>query len=156
MTAHEPTEKPGLLDRIMSRVKPGADVVAKLEALQSEHDQTIVALADAVAKVTEAEAKSAALEAEKTTLVASHAQEIAALNEAHAKALEDAKIQGAQEFAAKGLVGNAPRPLPHVETPDEEAHTTHTAKWNALRASGDYAAAGEYYDKHETDILRGK
>lgn len=150
------TEKPGLLDRIMSRVKPGADVVAQLDALRGEHEQTVVALADAVAKVTEAEAKAVALEAEKTALATAHAAEIEAMKAEHVKALEDAKIQGAQEFAAKGLIGNAPQALPHVETPDEEAHTTHTAKWNALRASGDYEAAGAYYSKHENDILRGK
>ena len=154
------TEKTGVVAQVVAQVmnliKPSSDVVAQLDALRGEHEQTVVALADAVAKVTEAEAKAAALEAEKTALATAHATEIEAMKAEHVKALEDAKIQGAQEFAAKGLIGNAPQALPHVETPDEEAHTTHTAKWNALRASGDYDAAGAYYSKHENDILRGK
>lgn len=143
VTPTENASKPGLFDRLVARITVDAT------AVQAELTEAVTALADAAAKVT-------ALEAEKTALAAAHATEIEAMKAEHIKALEDAKIQGAQEFAAKGLIGNAPQALPHVETPDEEAHTTHTAKWNALRASGDYEAAGAYYTKHENDILRGK
>ena len=145
------TEKPGLLDRIMARVRPGADVVAQLDALRGEHDQTVVALADAVAKVTEAEAKAVALEAEKTALAA----EIEAMKAEHVKALEDAKIQGAQEFAAKGLMDNSPAPLPHVEATDESG-ATHSAKWQALYDAKKFSEAAEYRKAHLKEIQEGR
>lgn len=148
MTAHESTEKPGLFDRIMSRVKPGADVVAKLEALQGEHDQAIVALADAAAKVT-------ALESEKVALTTAHATEIEAMKAEHIKALEDAKIQGAQEFAAKGLMDNSPAPLPHVEIADESS-MSHSAKWQALYDEKKFSEAAEYRKAHLKEIQEGR
>lgn len=149
------TEKPGLLDRIMARVKPGADVVAQLDALRGERDQAVVALADAVAKVTEAEAKVVALEAEKTALTAAHATEIEAMKAEHIKALEEAKIQGAQEFAAKGLMDNSPAPLPHVEATDESG-ATHSAKWQALYDAKKFSEAAEYRKAHLKEIQEGR
>ena len=143
VTPTENTSKPGLFDRLVARITVDST------AVQAELTEAVTALADAAAKVT-------ALESEKVALTTAHAAEIEAIKAEHIKALEDAKVQGAQEFAAKGLIGNAPQALPHVETPDEEAHETHTAKWNALRASGDYEAAGAHYAKHENEILRGK
>ena len=149
------TEKPGLLDRIMARVKPGADVVAQLDALRGERDQAVVALADAVAKVTEAETKVVALEAEKTALTAAHATEIEAMKAEHIKALEEAKIQGAQEFAAKGLMDNSPVPLPHVEATDESG-ATHSAKWQALYDAKKFSEAAEYRKAHLREIQEGR
>lgn len=149
------TEKPGLLDRIMARVKPGADVVAQLDALRGERDQAVVALADAVAKVTEAETKVVALEAEKTALTAAHATEIEAMKAEHIKALEEAKIQGAQEFAAKGLMDNSPVPLPHVEATDESG-ATHSAKWQALYDAKKFSEAAEYRKAHLKEIQEGR
>lgn len=149
MSTTQTTEKPGLLDRIMSRIKPDADVVARLDALQGEHDQTVVALADAVAKIS-------AAEAERVALVDAHAKQIAELSEAHAKALEDAKIQGAQEFAAKGLMDNAPAPLPHVEPKDDDAGLTHSAKWQKLYNDGKFSEAKAYREAHLTEIKEGR
>ena len=50
---------------------------------------------------------------------------------------------------------SAPEALPHAETV-EGAELTHTAKYNALRAAGKYAEAGEYRKAHKSEIFKGE
>jgi len=73
----------------------------------------------------------------------------------HAAELEAAKIQAGQAAVMEVLETSAPEALPHVETV-EGAAETHTAKYNALRAQGKYAEAGEYRKAHLNEIFKGE
>lgn len=138
-----PTEntEPNLLDRMLAKVTGTEQIRADLTRAES-------ALTEAVAKIGALEARAIAAESALAEATAAHS---AALTDAVASA----KIEGAQEFAAQNLKASAPEALPHVEE-STEAFTTHSAKWEALRASGDYAAAGTYYAAHKQLILEGK
>ena len=142
VTTNENTSKPGLFDRLVARITVDAT------AVQAELTEAVTALADAAAKVT-------ALESEKVALTTAHAAEIEAMKAEHVKALEDAKIQGAQEFAAKGLMDNSPAPLPHVEATDESG-ATHSAKWQALYDAKKFSEAAEYRKAHLKEIQEGR
>ena len=96
-----------------------------------------------------------ALESEKVALTTAHAAEIEAMKAEHIKALEDAKIQGAQEFAAKGLMDDSPAPLPHVEIVDESS-MSHSAKWQALYDEKKFSEAAEYRKAHLKEIQEGR
>lgn len=142
VTPTENTSKPGLFDRLVARITVDAT------AVQAELTEAVTALADAAAKVT-------ALESDKVALTTAHAAEIEAMKADHIKALEDAKIQGAQEFAAKGLMDNSPAPLPHVEATDESG-ATHSAKWQALYDAKKFSEAAEYRKAHLKEIQEGR
>ena len=120
VTPTENTSKPGLFDRLVARITVDAT------AVHAELTEAVAALADAAAKVT-------ALESEKVALTTAHAAEIEAMKAEHIKALEDAKIQGAQEFAAKGLIGNAPQAaaimMAERPTPPEPCTATYSPGW---------------------------
>lgn len=130
----EPNEAPGLLDRMMAKL-------TGTEQMRAELAQAEAALVDATARIASAES---ALETAK-------AEHAAALESAVAAA----RIEGEQAGAKLVMQGSAPAPVPHVEE-STEAFKTHSAKWDALRASGDHRAAGEYYSKHKNLILEGK
>lgn len=138
-----PTEntEPNLLDRMLSKVTGTDQIRADLTKAES-------ALAEAVARIESAEARAVAAESALESAKTEHSAALVA-------AVATAKIEGAQEFAAQNLKASAPEALPHVEE-STEAFTTHSAKWEALRASGDFKSAGEYYAKHHTEILEGK
>ena len=142
VTPTENTSKPGLFDRLVARITVDAT------AVQAELTEAVAALADAAAKVT-------ALESEKVALTTAHAAEIEAMKAEHIKALEDAKVQGAQEFAAKGLMDNSPAPLPHVEIVDESS-MSHSAKWQALYDEKKFSEAAEYRKAHLKEIQEGR
>ena len=131
-------KEPSLLERMVAKF------TVDTSAVTAQLDEAVAALADASAKLVNAEARAVAAEATIESMKAEHAAAIAA-----------AKVEGAQEFAAQNLQSSAPEPLPHVEE-NTEAFSTHSAKWDALRASGDFKAAGEYYSKHKNLILEGK
>jgi len=143
ITAMDPntTEEPGLLERMLGKLTGTETMKADIIRLES-------ALTESVGRLSAAEARAS----EAVAALAS-AQEANAV--ALAEAVAAAKIEGAQEFAAQSLKANSPEPLPHVEE-NAEAFSTHSAKWDALRASGDFSAAGEYYSKHKNLILEGK
>ena len=142
VTPTENTSKPGLFDRLVARITVDST------AVQAELTEAVAALADAAAKVT-------ALESEKVALTTAHAAEIEAMKAEHIKALEDAKVQGAQEFAAKGLMDNSPAPLPHVEIVDESS-MSHSAKWQALYDEKKFSEAAEYRKAHLKEIQEGR
>lgn len=150
-TMSEETAKPkqSLLDTLMARF------TVDTSAVTAQLDEAVAALGDASAKLVNAEARIASAEARASEAVAA----LATAQEAHAVALAEAvaaaRIEGAQEFAVQNLKASAPEALPHVEE-NVEAFSTHSAKWDALYASGDYKAAGEYYSKHKNLILEGK
>ena len=135
------TEGPGLLERMLGKLTGAETMKADITRLES-------ALTEAVGRVSSAEARATELAAALESAQAAH---VVAL----AEAVATAKIEGAQEFAAQNLKASAPEALPHVEE-NVEAFSTHSAKWDALRASGDFTAAGEYYAKHKSLILEGK
>lgn len=134
-------EAPGLLDRMMAKL-------TGTEQMRAELAQAETALTESVNRISLVEARATTAEA---ALAAAQAEHSAALE----SAVSAARIEGAQEAAKQIMQGSAPAPIPHVEE-STEAFTTHSAKWDALRASGDYTAAGEYYSKHKTLILEGK
>ena len=135
------TQEPGLLDRMLAKVTGTETIKAELAKAEG-------ALTEAVGRIESAEARATSAEAALEAAKVEHAAALSA-------AVAAAKIEGAQEFAAQNLMASAPEPLPHVEE-STEAFTTHSAKWDALRASGDFTAAGEYYSKHKNLILEGK
>ena len=137
----ENPEAPGLLDRMMAKLTGTESIKAELALAES-------ALVDATARIASSEARATTAEA---ALAAAKAEHAAALESAVAAA----RIEGEQAATKALMQGGAPSPIPHVEE-STEAFTTHTAKWDALRASGDYKAAGEYRRAHETAILEGK
>lgn len=140
--------KPSLFDRLVAVVKPSPEMKAELEGIRAQLTEATAALADAAAKVT-------AIEAEKAALASSHAEEVAKLKADHEAAIAAAKVEAAQEVTAQMLAANGPAPLAHVE-PTGEVEPTHTEKWNALRAEGKHAEAGEYYAKHRRSIYKGE
>lgn len=133
----ETPEAPGLLDRMMAKL-------TGTEQVRAELAQADALLADAVCRLSAAEARATTAEAALETAKAEHAA-----------ALEAARIEGAQANQRANLQGAAPAPLAHVEENTETA-TTHSAKWDALRASGDHEAAGKYLAAHRLEILEGK
>lgn len=143
----ETTEaKPSLLDRLVAKITANPN-----EAIKAELETASAALVDAVAKISEATARAEAAEAHVAVLLADQI----ALNAAHIAALEEAKIKAGQAAVLEVLETSAPEALPHVETV-EGAAETHTAKFNALRAKGLYAEAGEYRKAHINEIFRGE
>ena len=143
----ETTEaKPSLLDRLIAKIS-----VNPSEAIKAELSEAQAALVDAVAKMSEATARAEAAEAKASEAVA----QIEALKVEHAAELEAAKIQAGQAAVLEVLETSAPEALPHVETV-EGAAETHTAKYNALRAQGKYAEAGEYRKAHLNEIFKGE
>lgn len=141
--------KPSLLDRLVARI------TVDTTAVQAELSEASAALADAVAKLADAEGRATAADARANEAVATLEAERTAHTAALAEAVAAAKIEGAQEFAAQNLKASAPEGLPHVEE-GMETFTTHSAKWDELRAAGKYEQAGEYYSKHKNSILRGE
>lgn len=136
----ENPEAPGLLDRMMAKL-------TGTEQMRAELAQAEAALVDATARISAAEARATTAEA---ALAAAKAEHVAALESAVAAA----RIEGAQENQKQVLKAAAPNPVPHVEE-STESFTTHSAKWDALRASGDHAAAGKYFEAHRNQILAG-
>lgn len=137
LSTEENAPEPGLLDRMMAKLTGTESMRADLAKMET-------ALAESVQRTMKAE----------QDLSAAHAA-MEAMKAEHAAALEAARIEGAQAHEKERLNGSAPAPLPHVEE-STEAFTTHTAKEAALRASGDYEAAGEYYATHKSAILKGE
>lgn len=160
MSTETQEAKPSLLQSILARVGVGAktneidSARAELATTQAELFEAQGAIVDAVAKITEAEARASEAVAALATAKAEHAAEVEGLKAAHIAALEAAKIEGEQSATAQMLKDNGPEPLPHQEEV-EGAPSTHTAKWNALRAAGKHAEAGEYYSKHKSAIFQG-
>lgn len=144
----EPNTEPSLVERMLAKVTGTTEIKAELAKAEG-------ALSEAVAKIADAEGRATAAEARASEAVAA----LEAANATHAVALAEAvaaaKIEGAQEFAAQTLKVSAPEGLPHVEENSEQL-STHSAKWDALRAAGDHKAAGEYLAKHRDLILEGK
>lgn len=136
MSAETP-EAPGLLDRMMAKL-------TGTEQVRAELAQAEAALAESVGRISAAEARATTAEA---ALEAAKAE--------HVAALEAARIEGAQANQKANLQGAAPAPLAHVEENTETA-TTHSAKWDALRAAGDHEAAGKYLAAHRNQILAGE
>lgn len=136
----ENPEAPGLLDRMMAKL-------TGTEQMRTELAQAEAALVDATARISAAEARATTAEA---ALAAAKAEHVAALE----SAIAAARIDGAQENQKQVLKAAAPNPVPHVEEPTE-VFTTHSAKWDSLRASGDHAAAGKYFEAHRNQILAG-
>lgn len=137
----EPNTEPSLVERMLAKVTGTTEIKAELAKAEGALSEAVAKLADAEGRANEA---VAALEAERTAHAAALAEAVAA-----------AKIEGAQEFAAQNLKASAPEGLPHVEE-GMETFTTHSAKWDELRAAGKYEQAGEYYSKHKNSILRGE
>jgi len=148
MSTETPEAKPSFLDRIV------ASITVDTPAIKAELAEAQNAIVDAVAKIADAEARASEAVAALATAKAEHAAEVEGLKVAHAAALEAAKIEGEQSATAQMLKDNGPEPLPHQEEV-EGAPSTHTAKWNALRAAGKHAEAGEYYSKHKSAIFQG-
>lgn len=136
----ENPEATGLLDRMMAKL-------TGTEQMRAELAQAEAALVDATARISAAEARATTAE---SALAAAKAEHVAALESAVAAA----RIEGAQENQKQVLKAAAPNPVPHVEE-STEAFTTHSAKWDALRASGDHSAAGKYFEAHRNQILAG-
>ncbi len=149
MEDHTTEQKPSLVDRMLAALTPSSSVKAELDAARAELAEATGALTESVAKLAEA---NAALESAK----AGHAAELERIAADHAKAIEAAKIEGAQEATAQMLKGNAPAPLPHAEPGEGEPTGTATERWNALRAAGRYEEAGKLYSEHRNTILEGK
>jgi len=148
----ETTEaKPSFLDKFLAKFDGGADARAELVGAKADLETASAALVDAVAKISEATARAEAAEAKASEAVA----QIEALKVEHAAELEAAKIQAGQAAVMEVLETSAPEALPHVETV-EGAAETHTAKYNALRAQGKYAEAGEYRKAHLNEIFKGE
>lgn len=135
-----PSPSASLLDRILSKFSPAPDQSFELATARAELSEASAALVDAAAKIND-------LSTQIETMKAEHA---AALETAKA----EARIEGEQSATAQMLKDNGPEPLPHQEEV-EGAPSTHTAKWNALRAAGKHAEAGEYYSKHKSAIFQG-
>lgn len=158
MSTETPEAKPSILDSILAKIGGGADVKAELETAKAELSEAQAALVDAVAKITEAENRASEAVAALATAKAEHQAELEKIKAEHAAALEaataSARIEGEQTATAQMLKGNSPEPMPHQETV-EGAASTHTAQWNALRAAGKHAEAGEYYSKHHRSIFLG-
>lgn len=146
MSTETPEAKPSLLDRLVAKI-----TVNPSEAIKAELETASAALVDAVAKISEATARAEAAEAKASEAVA----QIEALKAEHVAALEAAKIEAGQAAVLEVLETSSPEALPHVETV-EGAAETHTAKYNALRAQGKYAEAGEYRKAHITEIFKGE
>lgn len=146
MSTETPEAKPSLLDRLVAKI-----TVNPSEAIKAELETASAALVDAVAKISEATARAEAAEAKASEAVA----QIEALKSEHVAALEAAKIEAGQAAVLEVLETSSPEALPHVETV-EGAAETHTAKYNALRAQGKYAEAGEYRKAHITEIFKGE
>lgn len=136
----ENPEAPGLLDRMMAKL-------TGTEQMRAELAQAEATLVDATARISAAEARATIAEA---ALAAAKAEHVAALESAVAAA----RIEGAQENQKQVLKAAAPNPVPHVEE-STESFTTHSAKWDSLRASGDHAAAGKCFEAHRNQILAG-
>jgi ATP-dependent Clp protease protease subunit len=162
MEENTPAPKAGLLDTILAKLGGGAEALAakdsEIATLRAEASEASAALVDAAAKITEAKAEAEAARAEATAAQAALAAkdaEIEAIKAEHVAALEAAKIEGGQEAVKEVLETSAPEALPHAETV-EGAVSTHTAKYNALRAAGKHAEAGEYRKAHKLAILKGE
>jgi ATP-dependent Clp protease, protease subunit len=149
MSTETPEAKPSLLDRLVAKI------TVDTSAIQAELAEAQAGLIDAAAKITEAESRASEAVAALATAQAEHAAAIEALKAEHLAALEAAKIEGGQAIVAEVLKGSAPEALPHVETV-EGAESTHTAKWNALRAAGKHDEAGAYYAIHKIAIFKGE
>lgn len=156
----ETTEaKPSLLDRLVAKitVKPDetAEVRAALDIAAAQAQELNEALGKSNSSLLDALARCNALMADAVAREASHSSAIEALKAEHAAELEAAKIQAGQAAVLEVLETSAPEALPHVETV-EGAAETHTAKYNALRAQGKYAEAGEYRKAHLNAIFKGE
>lgn len=137
LSTEENAPEPGLLDRMMAKL-------TGTESMRADIAKMETALAESVQRTMKAETDLASVNAAMEAMKAEHAA-----------ALEAARIEGAQAHEKSRLQGSAPEPLPHVEE-QTEAFTTHTAKEAAMRASGDFKAAGEYYAIHKSAILKGE
>lgn len=152
MSTETPEAKPSFLDRLAAVIK------VDTSAIQAELAEAQSALVDAVAKITESEARASDAVAALATAKAEHAAELEALSASHATTLEaakaEARIEGEQTAAARMLQGNAPEGLPHLE-PADEAVGSKSAHWLNLKKEGKHEEAGAFYTKHKTAIFQG-
>lgn len=148
MSTETPEAKPSLLDRLVAKITVNPNEIVEVRAAL---ETASAALVDAVAKISDATARAEAAEAKASEAAA----QIEALKAEHTAALEAAKIEAGQAAVLEVLETSASEALPHVETV-EGAAETHTAKYNALRAKGKYAEAGEYRKAHITEIFKGE
>lgn len=152
----ETTEaKPSLLDSILAKIGGGSEIKAELETARSEVKALSDALDSSNASLLESALKINEFGMKLVEREAAHTASIEALKAEHAAALEAAKIEAGQAAVLEVLETSAPEALPHVETV-EGAAETHTAKYNALRAQGKYAEAGEYRKAHLDAIFKGE